>query len=84
MSQPEQPRVFLARHGQTDYNLKGRFQGQQPVPLDDTGRAQARELAERAAGYGFAALWCSPLLARAKPLRRSSSGSASPPARTPA
>lgn len=32
------------------------------VPLDDTGREQARELAERAAGYGFAELWCSPLL----------------------
>jgi broad specificity phosphatase PhoE len=54
--------VFLARHGQTAYNLEGRFQGQQPVPLDDTGREQAAELAERAAGYGFAALWCSPLL----------------------
>jgi broad specificity phosphatase PhoE len=54
--------VFLARHGQTAYNLEGRFQGQQPVPLDDTGRGQAAELAERAAGYEFAALWCSPLL----------------------
>jgi broad specificity phosphatase PhoE len=54
--------VFLARHGQTAYNLEGRFQGQQPVPLDDTGRAQAGVLAERAAGYDFAALWCSPLL----------------------
>jgi broad specificity phosphatase PhoE len=54
--------VFLARHGQTAYNLEGRFQGQQPVPLDDTGRKQASELAERAAGYRFAALWCSPLL----------------------
>jgi broad specificity phosphatase PhoE len=32
------------------------------VPLDDTGLAQAAELAERAAGYGFAGLWCSPLL----------------------
>jgi broad specificity phosphatase PhoE len=55
-------RLFLARHGQTAYNLEGRFQGQQPVPLDDTGREQAAELAERAADYGFAALWCSPLL----------------------
>jgi broad specificity phosphatase PhoE len=32
------------------------------VPLNDTGRAQALELAERAVPYGFAALWCSPLL----------------------
>jgi broad specificity phosphatase PhoE len=56
------PLVYLARHGQTAYNAEGRFQGQQEIPLDDTGRAQAVELAERAAGYGFAALWCSPLL----------------------
>jgi probable phosphoglycerate mutase len=55
-------RIYLARHGQTAYNHEGRFQGQQAVPLDDTGRAQAVELAERASGYGFLALWCSPLL----------------------
>ncbi len=53
--------VYLARHGRTAYNLEGRFQGQQEVPLDETGREQARELGERAVGYGFAALWCSPL-----------------------
>ncbi len=54
--------LYLARHGQTAYNLEGRYQGQQAVPLDETGRAQAAELAERASTYGFAALWCSPLL----------------------
>jgi broad specificity phosphatase PhoE len=54
--------IYLARHGQTAYNLEGRFQGQQPIPLDDTGRAQAAELAEHASTYGFRALWCSPLL----------------------
>jgi broad specificity phosphatase PhoE len=54
--------VYLARHGQTAYNHEGRFQGQQAIPLDATGRAQAAELAERAVGYGFRALWCSPLL----------------------
>jgi probable phosphoglycerate mutase len=55
-------RVYLARHGQTAYNHEGRFQGRQEIPLDDTGRGQAAELAERAAGYGFRVLWCSPLL----------------------
>src|SRR5450759_2953743 len=55
-------RVHLARHGQTAYNLEGRFQGHLPVPLDATGRAQAAELAERAAAHDFRALWCSPLL----------------------
>jgi broad specificity phosphatase PhoE len=54
--------VYLARHGQTAYNLEGRFQGHLPVPLDETGRAQALDLAERVAAHGFAALWCSPLL----------------------
>ncbi len=55
------PRIYLARHGQTAYNAEGRFQGQGPVPLDATGRAQAAALAEQAATYEFAALWCSPL-----------------------
>ena len=54
--------VYLARHGQTAYNKEGRFQGQQQIPLDDLGRAQAVELAERALDYDFAALWTSPLL----------------------
>jgi probable phosphoglycerate mutase len=54
-------RVYLARHGQTAYNLERRFQGHLPVPLDDTGRVQAVDLAERASAHGFAALWCSPL-----------------------
>ena len=54
--------VYLARHGQTAYNVERRFQGQQAVPLDDTGRVQAAALAERAAEHDFRALWCSPLL----------------------
>ncbi len=58
--------VYLARHGQTAYNLERRFQGHLPVPLDNTGREQAADLAERAAagtagGIPFVALWCSPL-----------------------
>jgi broad specificity phosphatase PhoE len=59
---PASAKVYLARHGQTAYNRERRFQGQQPVPLDQTGHRQASELAERAAEHGFAALWCSPLL----------------------
>ena len=55
--------ILLARHGETDDNVAPlRFQGQRDTPLNDTGRAQARELAERvAAGPAIASLWCSDL-----------------------
>ncbi|MHB8491348.1 MAG: histidine phosphatase family protein [Solirubrobacteraceae bacterium] len=53
--------LYLARHGRTAYNHERRFQGQLPVALDEVGLEQARELAERAAQLGFAALWSSPL-----------------------
>jgi broad specificity phosphatase PhoE len=55
--------VILARHGQTEDNLEPmRFQGFRDTALDDTGRRQAHELAERvAAGWEIAALWSSDL-----------------------
>jgi broad specificity phosphatase PhoE len=53
--------IRLARHGQTAYNAIGRFQGHLQIPLDETGREQARALAETCAGMGFASVWCSPL-----------------------
>lgn len=57
--------IWLARHGQTAYNAAGRFQGHLPVPLDERGREQARELAQAAAQLAPAVLVASPL-ARAR------------------
>ncbi len=56
--------LLLARHGETDDNVPPlRFQGQRDTPLNDRGRAQARELAERVAALDppIASLWCSDL-----------------------
>lgn len=38
-------RVYLIRHGQTAWNVEGRWQGFEAVPLNDHGRSQARALA---------------------------------------
>lgn len=37
--------LTLVRHGETDWNFERRIQGSTDIPLNDTGRAQAREAA---------------------------------------
>lgn len=54
--------IVLIRHGQTDMNREGRFQGQIDVPLNAIGRAQAQRLSERLARERFHAFYCSDLL----------------------
>ncbi len=35
------PEFYFVRHGETDWNAEGRYQGSQDIPLNDRGRGQA-------------------------------------------
>lgn len=59
--QIETLRVYLARHGQTDGNLKRIAQGWTDTPLNETGRQHAAMLAERLRGVTLDAIYSSTL-----------------------
>ena len=54
-------RVFLVRHGETEWNAGRTFQGQQDSKLTPRGLRQASELAERLAGEGVEIIYSSDL-----------------------
>lgn len=53
--------ILLARHGETEWNRDGIWQGWADPPLNETGRAQARELAEQLRDVPFDAVYSSDL-----------------------
>jgi phosphoserine phosphatase len=54
-------RLFLVRHGETDWNKLGRFQGQNDIALNYRGLAQAQDTARAAIAWKPIALYSSPL-----------------------
>ena len=55
-------KFFLVRHGETEWNKLGRFQGHYDISLNERGVSQAKETAEAAAEWGHCAIYSSPLI----------------------
>jgi broad specificity phosphatase PhoE len=53
--------LLIVRHGETDWNAQFRFQGHADTPLNETGRAQARALAEELTDVEADAIYSSDL-----------------------
>ena len=70
-------RVWLARHGATEWSASGRLTGWRDVPLSDAGREQAVDLRRRLDGRGFDSVRTSDLV-RAVDTARIVAGAAVP------
>lgn len=58
-------RIYLIRHGETDWNLEGKLQGREDIPLNDNGIQQAIICGQAFKGRKIKAILTSPLI-RAK------------------
>jgi probable phosphoglycerate mutase len=55
------PKIYLARHGETEWSLSGQHTGRTDIPLTERGERNARSLGERLKGTHFAKVLTSPL-----------------------
>ena len=62
MCQNEKGRIFLIRHGKTNWNEEGRLQGQLDSPLLESSHASIKAIGDTLEGIGFARLFRSPML----------------------
>jgi len=54
--------LYVARHGETDYNQQGRYLGSTDIPLNASGKLQAEALASRLSDIAIDSILTSPLL----------------------
>ncbi len=53
--------IYVLRHGQTDYNEQGKFQGQIDIPINKKGIEQAKKTAKELSNIKFDLVFSSPL-----------------------
>lgn len=53
--------IYIVRHGQTDWNVEGRYQGRMDVELNEKGIDQAQKTHEKLANIKFDKVFSSPL-----------------------
>jgi probable phosphoglycerate mutase len=58
--QAAERRIWLVRHGETEWAKSGRHTGRSDIPLTDVGRRQAEALKRRLAGHRFGLVLTSP------------------------
>ncbi len=54
-------KLYIIRHGETDWNVKRRFQGRADIPLNEEGRRLARITSEALKETAFTKIYTSPL-----------------------
>ena len=55
-------KLYVARHGETEWNAQGRICGRTDIPLTERGEAQAKALAEKMADKGIDLIIASPMI----------------------
>ena len=55
-------KIYIIRHGQTDWNVEGKIQGRQDIPLNAAGKMQAQALAKGMENRPITAIYSSPQL----------------------
>ena len=53
--------IYIVRHGQTDWNVEGRYQGRKDIELNEVGINQAKQLKEKLSNIKFDIVFSSPL-----------------------
>lgn len=67
-------RIYIARHGQTDWNVQHKAQGHSDIPLNEAGIQQAEALRDNIKDIKFTAVYASPLKRAAKTAEIATSG----------